>query len=200
MTSGSQADPCRHAPHRQPLFRHANTPKKHHARQRSSHIEACSATRNPSKGRLPTHAAKLGIAADSETLRRWDWLGLLSAEPLPEVSSIMDVLVERLSEKLAYEPGERDMIALHHEFGAQFPEHSEKTTLFELLDATNATGISLTEHFAMLPAASVSGWYFAHPDSRYFGIGKIGRDQLADYARRLGITEERAETLLRPIL
>ena len=80
------------------------------------------------------------------------------------------------------------------------PEHSEKTTLFELLDATNATGISLTEHFAMLPAASVSGWYFAHPDSRYFGIGKIGQDQLADYARRLGITEKRAETLLRPNL
>ena len=50
----------------------------------------------------------------------------------------------------------------------------------------------------MLPAASVSGWYLAHPDSRYFGIGKIGRDQLADYAERLGISEERAEALLRP--
>ncbi len=80
------------------------------------------------------------------------------------------------------------------------PEHSEKTTLFELLAATDATGISLTEHFAMLPAASVSGWYFAHPDSRYFGIGKIGGDQLADYARRKGITEAQAERLLRPNL
>ncbi len=80
------------------------------------------------------------------------------------------------------------------------PEHSQKTTLFELLDATESTGISLTEHFAMLPAASVSGWYLAHPDSRYFGIGKIGRDQLADYAERLKISKERAETLLRPNL
>ncbi len=80
------------------------------------------------------------------------------------------------------------------------PEHSEKTTLFELLDATDATGISLTEHFAMLPAASVSGWYLAHPESRYFGLGKIGADQLADYARRKGITDARAETLLRPNL
>ena len=80
------------------------------------------------------------------------------------------------------------------------PEHSQKTTLFELLDATSNTGISLTEHFAMLPAASVSGWYFAHPDSRYFGIGKIGEDQLADYAKRLEISGERAEALLRPNL
>jgi 5-methyltetrahydrofolate--homocysteine methyltransferase len=80
------------------------------------------------------------------------------------------------------------------------PEHSEKTTLFALLDATAATGISLTEHFAMLPAASVSGWYLAHPESRYFGIGKIGQDQLADYAARKGISEERAEALLRPNL
>ncbi len=80
------------------------------------------------------------------------------------------------------------------------PEHSEKTTLFSLLDATDAAGISLTEHFAMLPAASVSGWYLAHPDSRYFGIGKIGPDQLSDYAERKGVPEERAEALLRPNL
>ena len=80
------------------------------------------------------------------------------------------------------------------------PEHSEKTTLFELLDAPATTGITLTEHFAMLPAASVSGWYLAHPDSRYFGIGKIGRDQLADYAARKGISEDAAERLLRPNL
>ena len=79
-------------------------------------------------------------------------------------------------------------------------KNSEKVTLFSLLDATPNTGISLTEHFAMLPAASVSGWYFAHPDSRYFGIGKIGRDQLADYAARKGISEDEAEKLLRPNL
>jgi 5-methyltetrahydrofolate--homocysteine methyltransferase len=80
------------------------------------------------------------------------------------------------------------------------PEHSEKTTLFELLNATSATGIELTEHFAMLPAASVSGWYFSHPESRYFGVGKIGADQVADYARRKDISVEDAERLLRPNL
>ncbi|MEM8767610.1 MAG: methionine synthase [Pseudomonadota bacterium] len=80
------------------------------------------------------------------------------------------------------------------------PEHSEKETLFRLLDAPDRTGISLTEHFAMLPAASVSGWYFSHPESRYFGIGKLGLDQVADYALRKGIGASAAEKLLRPNL
>jgi 5-methyltetrahydrofolate--homocysteine methyltransferase len=64
------------------------------------------------------------------------------------------------------------------------PEHSEKKTLFKLLDASNKTGISLTENFAMYPAASVSGFYFAHPFSQYFNVGKIGEDQVEDYAKR----------------
>ena len=55
-----------------------------------------------------------------------------------------------------------------------------------MLDATNATGIRLTENFAMYPAASVSGLYFAHPEARYFAVGKIGKDQISDYARRKG--------------
>ncbi|HEX7037236.1 MAG TPA: methionine synthase [Pseudomonadales bacterium] len=80
------------------------------------------------------------------------------------------------------------------------PEHSEKDTLFRLLDATAHTGIRLTESFAMMPAASVSGWYFSHPESRYFGVGKIGRDQLEDYAVRKGIGLDAAEHLLRPVL
>ena len=80
------------------------------------------------------------------------------------------------------------------------PEHSEKSTLFELLDATAGTSISLTEHFAMLPAASVSGWYFSHPQSRYFGVGRIGADQVNDYAQRKGISVPEAERLLRPNL
>ncbi|HEY5647710.1 MAG TPA: vitamin B12 dependent-methionine synthase activation domain-containing protein, partial [Pseudomonadales bacterium] len=80
------------------------------------------------------------------------------------------------------------------------PEHSEKVTLFSLLDATHATGMTLTDHYAMLPAASVSGWYFAHPEARYFGIGKIGDDQLADYAARKGVSEHAARALLRPNL
>jgi 5-methyltetrahydrofolate--homocysteine methyltransferase len=80
------------------------------------------------------------------------------------------------------------------------PEHSEKGTLFRLLDATAITGIQLTESFAMLPAASVSGWYFSHPESRYFGVGKIGDDQAEDYARRKDIGLEAARSLLRPVL
>ena len=65
------------------------------------------------------------------------------------------------------------------------PDHSEKGKLFTLLDA-EAYGMSLTESFAMLPAAAVSGVYFAHPESRYFAVGRIGRDQLADYAGAQG--------------
>jgi 5-methyltetrahydrofolate--homocysteine methyltransferase len=80
------------------------------------------------------------------------------------------------------------------------PEHSEKSVLFALLDATPTTGISLTEHFAMLPAASVSGWYFSHPESRYFGIGKIDSDQVKDYAERKAISVPDAEKYLRPNL
>lgn len=64
------------------------------------------------------------------------------------------------------------------------PDHTEKPALFELLDATKITGVELTESLAMLPAASVSGWYFAHPDSKYFGVGKITKDQVEDLAKR----------------
>jgi len=80
------------------------------------------------------------------------------------------------------------------------PDHTEKRSLFDLLDAENNAGMQLTESMAMLPAASVSGWYFAHPEARYFGLGKIGRDQLADYAARKGWTMEEAEKWLSPVL
>jgi 5-methyltetrahydrofolate--homocysteine methyltransferase len=80
------------------------------------------------------------------------------------------------------------------------PDHTEKATLFELLEASGRVGIELTESFAMTPPSSVSGWYFAHPDARYFGIGKIGRDQVADYAKRKGWTQAEAERWLAPIL
>lgn len=71
------------------------------------------------------------------------------------------------------------------------PEHSEKRTLFDLLDAENKTGVSLTENFAMAPAASVCGYYFAHPDAQYFNVGKIGSDQLSEYAKikQMNLTE-----------
>ena len=80
------------------------------------------------------------------------------------------------------------------------PDHTEKETIFRLLDATARTGITLTESMAMTPTAAVSGWYFGHPRAAYFGVGKIGRDQLADYAARKGWTIEEAERWLRPNL
>jgi 5-methyltetrahydrofolate--homocysteine methyltransferase len=80
------------------------------------------------------------------------------------------------------------------------PDHTEKGTLFRLLDAEQATGLKLTESYAMWPAAAVSGLYFSHPESRYFGVGKIGRDQVADYAARKGWTIAQAERWLAPIL
>ena len=67
------------------------------------------------------------------------------------------------------------------------PDHTEKIGLFEILDATQITGVELTESLAMLPAASVSGWYFAHPESHYFGVGKIKMDQVESLAERKGM-------------
>ena len=72
--------------------------------------------------------------------------------------------------------------------------------MWELLDAENQTGISLTESFAMSPAASVSGLYFAHPQSRYFSVDRITRDQVEDYARRKGMSVEEVERWLAPNL
>ncbi|MDE0659364.1 MAG: methionine synthase [Gammaproteobacteria bacterium] len=72
------------------------------------------------------------------------------------------------------------------------PDHTEKATLFALLDATARTGAKLTENFAMWPAASVAGWYFSHPDARYFGVGRVADDQLADYAQRKGVDAQEA--------
>ena len=80
------------------------------------------------------------------------------------------------------------------------PDHSEKPALFDLLNAPEKAGIQLTESFAMLPTASVSGFYFAHPDARYFGVGRVNRDQVEDYARRKGVTIEQAEKWLAPNL
>ena len=76
------------------------------------------------------------------------------------------------------------------------PDHTEKAKLFELLNVTENTSIALTESYAMYPASAVSGWYFSHPESQYFNVGKIDKDQLQDYARRKGIAEEIAERWL----
>ena len=80
------------------------------------------------------------------------------------------------------------------------PDHTEKAALWSLLDAEKATGITLTSSYAMHPGASVSGLYFAHPDSRYFAVGRLGRDQVQDYARRKGWPVEEAERWLGPYL
>jgi 5-methyltetrahydrofolate--homocysteine methyltransferase len=80
------------------------------------------------------------------------------------------------------------------------PDHTEKATLFRLLDAEANTDIRLTESYAMYPASSVSGWYFAHPAARYFNVGKLGRDQVEDYARRKGLELAAAERWLAPSL
>jgi 5-methyltetrahydrofolate--homocysteine methyltransferase len=80
------------------------------------------------------------------------------------------------------------------------PDHTEKGTLFPLLEAESRAGVQLTESFAMWPGSAVSGFYFSHPESRYFGVGKIEKDQVQDYARRKGWPVEVAERWLAPLL
>ena len=135
------------------------------------------------------------------------------------VKALADRLAEAFAEALhekvrrelwAYAPGEKltneELIAEAYAgirpapgYPAQ-PDHTEKRTLFALLDAEKATGLKLTEFFAMWPAAAVSGFYFSHPEARYFGVGKIGRDQVADYAARKDWSLAEAERWLAPIL
>ena len=80
------------------------------------------------------------------------------------------------------------------------PDHTEKRTLFRLLDAENNAGVRLTESFAMWPGSSVSGFYFAHPEAHYFGVAKVERDQVEDYAERKGMDLREVERWLAPIL
>lgn len=80
------------------------------------------------------------------------------------------------------------------------PDHQEKRTIWELLGVKEAIGVELTDSLAMWPAASVSGYYFAHPQAKYFGVGRITEDQLADYAQRKGVDVEQARKWLRPNL
>ncbi|WP_418884458.1 methionine synthase [Cognataquiflexum rubidum] len=80
------------------------------------------------------------------------------------------------------------------------PEHSEKRTLFDMMQIEKSIGITLTDSFAMYPTSSVSGFYFGHPESKYFGLGKIGEDQVVDYAKRKGVSKAQAERWLSPNL
>jgi 5-methyltetrahydrofolate--homocysteine methyltransferase len=135
------------------------------------------------------------------------------------VKALADRLAEAFAERMhqrvrkefwAYEPDEtlsnEDLILEKYRgirpapgYPAQ-PDHTEKATLFELLDATKATSVQLTESFAMWPGAAVSGLYFSHPESAYFGVGRIDRDQVEDYAERKGWTIEETERWLAPLL
>jgi 5-methyltetrahydrofolate--homocysteine methyltransferase len=128
---------------------------------------------------------------------------------------LAEAFAERLHERVrkeywGYAPEERfsnvDLIGEHYR-GIRpapgypaCPDHTEKRTLFQLLDAERAAGVSLTESCAMTPASSVSGWYFAHPEASYFGVGRIERDQVEDYARRKDIPLDEAERWLAPNL
>jgi 5-methyltetrahydrofolate--homocysteine methyltransferase len=158
--------------------------------------------------------AGIGEAAVAERFARAndDYSKILS-------QALADRLAEALAERMhqrvrnelwAYAPDEDlacpDLIAEKYRgirpapgYPAQ-PDHTEKATLFALLDAEKATGIKLTESYAMLPGSSVCGLYFAHPDSHYFGVGRIERDQVEDYARRKGWSLAEAERWLAPIL
>ena len=80
------------------------------------------------------------------------------------------------------------------------PDHTEKATIFRLLDAEAKAGIPLTESYAMWPGAAVSGLYFSHPESHYFGVGKVERDQVEDYARAQGLEHRGGERWLAPVL
>jgi len=128
---------------------------------------------------------------------------------------LAEAFAERMHERVrrefwGYAPAEKlskeDLIAEKYRgirpapgYPAQ-PDHTEKATLWELMEVEKRTGIALTESYAMWPGSSVSGLYFAHPDSHYFGVGKIERDQVADYAQRKGWTVEEAERWLAPVL
>ena len=135
------------------------------------------------------------------------------------VKALADRLAEAFAERMhqrvrkefwAYSPDEQlDNVALIQEKYRGIrpapgypacPDHTEKDTLFALLEVEDKIGMSLTESFAMNPGASVSGWYFSHPESRYFGVGKIGRDQVEDYAERKGLSVVNAEKWLKPNL
>jgi 5-methyltetrahydrofolate--homocysteine methyltransferase len=80
------------------------------------------------------------------------------------------------------------------------PDHTEKRALFELLQASDTIGVELSDHFAMTPAASVSGFYYSHPEARYFAVGKIGKDQVVDMAARRSMTLSKLENYLSPNL
>jgi 5-methyltetrahydrofolate--homocysteine methyltransferase len=161
----------------------------------------------------------MGCFAVTAGLGLEEWVAQYEQE-LDDYDAIMiKILADRLAEAFAelahhqvrtrlwgYAPGEDLEVAamIREEYQGirpapgypACPEHSEKRVLFDLMDVTRQTGIELTENFAMYPGASVSGFYFAHPLSQYFNLGRISKDQVADYGRRKGMPADQVEKLL----
>jgi len=161
-------------------------------------------------------AVTAGIGLDEkvhEYEARHDDYGAIMLKALAD--RLAEALAERMHERVrrefwGYAPEERftgDQLVREEYRGIRpapgypaCPDHTEKATLWRLLDVERNTGIRLTESFAMYPTAAVSGWYFSHPEARYFQVGRIDADQVADYARRKGISVGEAERWLAPVI
>jgi 5-methyltetrahydrofolate--homocysteine methyltransferase len=161
-------------------------------------------------------AVTTGIGLDEKVREfeaRHDDYGAIMLKALAD--RLAEALAERMHERIrrefwGYAPEERftsDQLVREEYRGIRpapgypaCPDHTEKGTLWRMLDVERTAGIRLTESFAMYPTAAVSGWYFAHPEARYFQVGKIDADQVADYARRKGMTLTEAERWLAPVL
>jgi 5-methyltetrahydrofolate--homocysteine methyltransferase len=161
-------------------------------------------------------AVTAGIGLDDKVREfeaRHDDYGSIMLKALAD--RLAEALAERMHERVrrefwGYAPEERftsDQLVREEYRGIRpapgypaCPDHTEKATLWRMLDAERNAGIRLTESFAMYPTAAVSGWYFSHPEARYFQVGKIDADQVADYARRKGLALAEAERWLAPII
>jgi len=161
-------------------------------------------------------AVTAGIGLDDKVREfeaRQDDYGSIMLKALAD--RLAEALAERMHERVrrefwGYAPEERftsDQLVREEYRGIRpapgypaCPDHTEKATLWRMLDVDRNAGIRLTENFAMYPTAAVSGWYFSHPEARYFQVGKIDADQVADYARRKGLAVAEAERWLAPIV
>jgi len=161
-------------------------------------------------------AVTAGLGLDDKVREyeaRHDDYGAIMLKALAD--RLAEALAERMHERVrrefwGYAPEERftgDQLVREEYRGIRpapgypaCPDHTEKATLWHLLDVERSTGIRLTESYAMYPTAAVSGWYFSHPEARYFQVGRIDADQVADYARRKGIPVGEAERWLAPVI
>jgi 5-methyltetrahydrofolate--homocysteine methyltransferase len=161
-------------------------------------------------------AVTAGLGLDEKVREfeaRHDDYGAIMLKALAD--RLAEALAERMHERVrrefwGYAPDERftnDQLVREDYRGIRpapgypaCPDHTEKATLWRLLDVESSAGIRLTENYAMHPTAAVSGWYFSHPEAKYFQVGKIDADQVADYAARKGWTRDEAERWLAPIL